>query len=141
MAQIKEYKGYIINFDEFNEQFIARNKKGEDIASNLSIKKLQEILDKIQKKDFKRISVWHNLKKYEITSFNSEDGSVWISNEKDREKERSYGEVFSDLYGDTPENQEIMAKVIELKKQKERIANEIEHLMDSAKYFTVKDLQ
>ena len=123
-----EYKGYEIEYSEWDEKFKI---KGSDEQSS-SLKSLKETIDKIeqQKNKVDKLKVIF-MESYpakfidaEITSV-ADDTHVWISYNKKRGKEN-----LERIYRDNKLNRELLLKLEDLQKERKVIIDKIDKLIE-----------
>ena len=128
MALNTEYKGYEIEYSEWDEKFKI---KGSDEQSS-SLKSLKETIDKIEQQKnkvdkLKVIFMESYQEKFidaEITSV-ADDTHVWISYNKKRSKEN-----LERVYRDNKLNRELLLKLEDLRKERTVIINKISKLIE-----------
>lgn len=116
----EEYKGYTIEYCEWNKYFIA--KIGDTDYSNSDLTKVKKRIDDLDKENFKRTQVlyrsgWKDSKFDALTvtseSFERDDLFVWtISQNKTRSKHSA-----KILFMDTLDNREKVAQIKELEEK------------------------
>ena len=123
-----EYKGYEIEYSEWDEKFKI---KGSDEQSS-SLKSLKETIDKIEQQKnkvdkLKVIFMESYQEKFidaEITSV-ADDTHVWISYNKKRGKEN-----LERIYRDNKLNRELLLKLEDLQKERKVIIDKIDKLIE-----------
>ena len=128
---------FVIKYDERVEKFIAYNGT-EEVASSLKLADLKKRLDRIGvvRKGFKRFKVlsvtsgnhWSDIKKepriveYEVTSV--VDGSrCWLTEVGTKQRRQ---ENITHYYAETEANRKILARVVELYKERRKLDGRIE---------------
>ena len=135
-----EYKGYEIEYSEWDEKFKI---KGSDEQSS-SLKSLKEKIDKIeqQKNKVDNLKVIF-MKSYQekfidakITSV-ADDNHVWISYNKKRGKEN-----LERIYRDNKLNRELLLKLEDLRKEGRDIVDKIDKLIgEEMEKITIADIR
>ena len=128
---LKEYKGKIINVEDYSGLFSV---EGGD-KSFATLKESQEYADKLVLMESKKgcpMKAIHDMKLVTITSFNLEDKSCWYTNADVR---RQKGNLFYSnkpgFFKDTADNMAIIKLYDETVKQREKINRELERLEGS----------
>jgi len=138
----KKYKDYIIRFSENTEKFEAIDKKEGVIYTHSSYKQVEQYIDKLLKKGFKRIPViYDDYGKYrqgEVTSAIPEEKDVWIvNNEGERCKKHI---TYSPVYKDNEKNWKILSAIEQKNKEIEKLQKEIGELEKQFEQVTYKEL-
>lgn len=143
--------GYNMTFDTATGIYQLLDEDNAVLKESKSLDAIEKFIttggEKKEKKRFKRIAVLYRdgwgddgkIVKAEATSvaepsrYGSRD-SFWITNGKTREKK-------SDVLLDVPENHEIIRKIFDLQKQRDKIDEQIEKVKEGFKYLTAKMME
>lgn len=145
MAEHKlyDYKGYgiylnetIYNNNEIKVEFLAKG-DNDEVGLKTSIQLLRDAIDRLTKKDFKRIPIIQEerynekYEKAEVTSFNLADGEYWIVRSNKQREKKSYRGKENSPIKDTPENWKIVEEITNKKKDIVKIREEISKLQET----------
>lgn len=143
------YKGYKIEYKEFNEKFTASI--GESYYANQSLAKVKKYIDNLEKKDFKRIDIIvcdyaGDFREAVITSIpegqpTHTHADCWISY---KEKKRGYGgsrqkTSISNCILDTEPNRKLTETIKERRKVIDEIKNQITQLENKLARYQLPD--
>src|SRR5258708_4820083 len=138
-----EHGGFKIKFDQSEEEWIAKISDSEWVRDK-SLKKLKEYLDKLNKKEFKRIPIFVHVNRYSrgdkyeprygqatITSVSPNGNAYYV--EKGSKHAQKEGLRYCYLYEDTAENRTIIEEYEALSKQNFEIEQKMKAASDKIK--------
>ena len=143
--ELKKYRGYEINYNENAEKFVAYTQDGEEVESNSSLKILKLTLDKICKKQIKRIAVLHRegdeISEAIVTSIASgrRDG-CWLIDPKTKRRAKNGG-YYNDLYKPNERNHKLAKEINAIKKQIITLEHEAEKKEAKLEEYPLKELR
>lgn len=133
-----EHAGFVIKWNDYSKFTIYKD--NEELKKNVpTLEDCQQWIINQSKKKFKRVEVLYNFTwgddKMEpgIATSIIEGDSVWVVSPTSKTRKKAY---FCNVWLDTPENREILAKIKEMNAQIKKLSDEILSLQKSAKRLT-----